>query len=189
MLEILVAVSAYYVYQIIGKFLVPYVEANAFENPLKIISLESVMGCFWEQGWQDGALENWKAVIVFSSAIVLYIRDRPRYVYYRNIVLLSFAIALIVFSAFPLARPRFLPEFGFINTIAQFRPSQYDSRDMAACYNLFAAMPSLHIGWTLLIAVVYLRSTKYRWIKPLGILYPILTFFAIILTLLGYSNA
>ena len=53
---------------------------------------------------------------------------------------------------------------------------------MAAYYNLFAAMPSLHIGWTMLIAVVFLRSTKYRWIKPFGILYPILTFFAITMT-------
>ena len=196
LLELVAIVGAYFIYEVIGKFAIPNVEAIAFENAVRVISWESAMGFFWEQRWQGWAIENWKGVIIFlnwvytlgywpvifTTAIMLYIKDRPRYAYYRNIVLLSFAIALVVFYTFPLAPPRLLPDYGFINTIAQFGPSLYDSRDMAAYYNLFAAMPSLHIGWTLLLGVLFLKSTKYIWLKCFGIIYPILTFFAITMT-------
>ena len=154
------------------------------------------MGLFWEQRWQGWALENAKAVIIFlngvytfgywpiifTTAIVMYIKDRRSYVYYRNIALVSFCLALIVFATLPLAPPRFLPEYGFVNTIELFGPSVYGSRDMAPYYNLFAAMPSLHIGWTLLVGVYLFRRTKYVWLKAFAVLYPTTTFFAITLT-------
>ena len=194
-LELMIVVGAYFVYQIIGKFGIPNVEAVAYENAFRVISFELAMGLFWEQRWQIWAIENFKVVviflnwvytlgywpIIFTTAIILYLKDRPRYVYYRNIVLCSFVLSLIVFSTLPLAPPRFLPEYGFVNTIELFGPSIYGSRDMAPYYNLFAAMPSLHIGWTLLLGVLFLR-TKYIWLKAFGIIYPTLTFFAITIT-------
>ena len=196
LLELVVIVGAYFVYQVIGKFGIPNVETVAYENAFKIISFESAIGLFWEQRWQGWALENARLVIIFlngvytfgywpiifTTAIVMYIKDRPTYAYYRNIVLLSFFLALIAFSALPLAPPRFLPEYGFVNTLELFGPSIYGSRDMAPYYNLFAAMPSLHFGWTLLVGVYLLRRTKYIWLKVFGVVYPTVTFFAITLT-------
>ena len=196
LLELVVIVGAYFVYQVIGKFGIPNVETVAYENAFKIISFESAVGLFWEQRWQGWALENARAVIIFlngvytfgywpiifTTAIVMYIRDRRSYFYYRNIILVSFFLALIVFATLPLAPPRFLPEYGFVNTIELFGPSIYGSRDMAPYYNLFAAMPSLHIGWTLLVGVYLFRRTKYLWLKAFGVMYPTVTFFAITLT-------
>ena len=43
-------------------------------------------------------------------------------------------------------------------------------------------MPSLHIGWTLLIGVMFVRSRVFIWIKAFGVMYPILTFIGIIIT-------
>ena len=195
LLELVVIVGAYFVYQVIGKFGIRDIEAVAFENALRVISWESAMGFFWEQKWQGWAIER-QAVIIFLNwvytfgywpiilltAVIMYIKDRARYVYYRNVVLVSFALALIVFSTLPLAPPRLLPELGFVDTIQQFGPSQYGSRDSAAYYNLFAAMPSLHFGWTLLLGIFFLRRTKHIGLKAFGIIYPTLTFFSIIMT-------
>ena len=196
-LEVVLLVGAYVVYELIGKYGVPNVEAVAFENATRVISWESSMGFFWEQQWQEWALQNFHAAIIFGNwmytfgywpviftiAIALYIKDRARYVYYRNIILVSFILALIVFSLLPTAPPRFLPpEFGFIDTIQIYGPSQYTARDSLIYYNLFAAMPSLHIGWTLLIGVMFLRSKVFIWIKAFGVMYPIITFIGIIIT-------
>ena len=195
LVELMIVVGAYFVYQIIGKFGIPNVEAVAYENAFRVISFEATVGLLWEQRWHVWAIENFKAVIIFlnwvytlgywpiifTTAIIVYIKNRSRYVYYRNIVLCSFALALIVFSTLPLAPPRFLPEYGFVNTIELFGPSIYGSPDMAPYYNMFAAMPSLHLGWTLLLGVLFVR-TKYIWLKAFGVIYPTLTFFAITMT-------
>ena len=193
--ELALLVGAYFIYEVVGKFLIPNVEVIAFVNAKKVIHLESVLGFFWELRWQQWAIVNWQAAIVFfnyiytvaywpiifTTAIIMYIKDRPAYHRYRSVVLLSFVVALILFSAFPLAPPRLLPEYGFIDTIQVFGPAQYGSRDMAAFYNLYAAMPSLHLGWTLLLGIYFFRR-KNKLLKLFGIAYPTLTFFAITLT-------
>ena len=196
-LEVVLIVGAYIVYEFIGKYGVPNVESVAFENAARVISWESSMGFFWEQQWQEWALQNFHAAVIFGNwmytfgywpviftiAIFLYVKDRTRYVYYRNIILVSFVLALIVFSILPTAPPRFLPpEFGFIDTLQIYGPSQYTARDSLIYYNLFAAMPSLHIGWTLLIGFICIRHARFFGLKVFGIIYPTLTFFGIILT-------
>jgi hypothetical protein len=76
-----------------------------------------------------------------------------------------------------------MPEYGFVDTINRFGPSWYGEREMAQVvyYNVFAAMPSLHFGWTLLFGVLYARSGP-MWLKVCGVAYPTLTFFAITIT-------
>ncbi len=57
----------------------------------------------------------------------------------------------------PLAPPRMLSSLGFLDTMAVFGPSAYGG-STATIANQFAAMPSLHVGWALLIAVVVVRT-------------------------------
>ena len=183
------------------KYIISDLETVPFENAIKVTSFELARGLFWELHWQQWALHNAKTVILFfnwvyiitfgpiiaTTAILLYIKDRPKYFYYRNVVLLSFVFALVLFVFFPLAPPRFLPEYGFVDTIQKYGPSWwighswYGSRDTTIYYNVFAAMPSLHFGWTVLFGVLFFR-TKYLWLKVCGVIYPVMTFFAITLT-------
>ena len=167
----------------------------AIANAARVISFELSLGFFWEPHWQEWAIDSSKNILVFlnwsyiftffpviiTSAVIMYFRDRTRYRYYRNVVLLSFIIALIIFALFPLAPPRFMPEYGFVDAIAQYGPTWYASREAAVYYNAFAAMPSLHFGWTVLFGVMFFRSGKLP-LKALGIAYPTLTFFAITMT-------
>ena len=115
-----------------------------------------------------------------TTAIILYVVNRRRYVYYRSVVMLSFVFALLGFMLFPLAPPRMLAG-QFVDTIKDFGPAFYASREFANFYNPYAAMPSLHFSWTILFGVLFLR-TPNMWIKVLGVLYPALTLMAITVT-------
>ena len=80
----------------------------------------------------------------------------------------------------PLAPPRMLPSLGFVDTMTVFGPSAY-SGDAATVSNQFAAMPSLHVGWALLIAVVVIRTANSRW-RWATIAHPVLTTLVVVVT-------
>ena len=195
--EVILLAGVYFVYMFVRKFMIPNIEPGAFENAVKLASFEFATGLLWEPVWQGWAIEhskalviilNWVYIVTFFPVIAItafwvYIKDRPKYFYYRNVILLSFLIALLLFALFPLAPPRFMPEHGFIDSIQRFGPSWYGGSDMASAiyYNEYAAMPSLHFGWTVLFGVLFFRMGPI-WLKVLGVIYPTMTFFAITLT-------
>jgi hypothetical protein len=89
-------------------------------------------------------------------------RPREQYVWARNLLIVQTFLALVVHVAFPLAPPRMFPDWGFVDTMARFGPNAYGGASGAVA-NQFAAMPSLHFGWALLIAHVLAR-TGPRWL-------------------------
>ena len=192
--ELAIIAGAYFIYMYVRALVFDDFGATALANAAKIISLEKSLGFFWEPEWQARAINSAKALVVFfnwayivtfwpillTTGIILYIRDRPRYMYYRNIVLLSFALALIGFILFPLAPPRMVVEH-FVDTIKSFGPTFYAGREFANFYNPYAAMPSLHFSWTVMFGVLLLR-THNKWVKIFGIIYPTITLLAITIT-------
>ena len=193
--ELSIIFGAYFLYMFIRKYLIPNIELTAFENAARVVTIEGAFGVLWELEWQSWAVKSAKAIvivlnwayiitfwpIIIATGVVLYIVNHGRYIYYRNIILISFVLALMLYAAFPLAPPRYLADLGFIDTIQRFGPTWYGSREMQVYYNAFAAMPSLHFAWTVLFGVLFLR-TNNPWIKPMGIIYPTVTFFAITIT-------
>ncbi len=195
--QVMVIAGTYFVYMFVRRFMITDIEPVAFANAVKLVSFEFARGFLLEPQWQAWAIENSKALIIFLNwvyiftffpiiavtAVIVFIKDRPRYFYYRNVILLSFVFALTLFAVFPLAPPRLMPEHGFVDTIQQFGPTWYGGTDMAAAiyYNVYAAMPSLHFGWTILLGVLFLRMGP-KWLKVAGVIYPTMTFLAITLT-------
>ena len=192
--ELAIIAGAYWIYMYTRSLAFYDFKATAIENAGRIISLEKSLGLFWEPKWQAWAIESARALVVFfnwtyiftfwpiilATGTILYVVNRPRYRYYRNIVLISFALALIGFALFPLAPPRMMVDH-FVDTIKAFGPTFYASREFANFYNPYAAMPSLHFSWTVMFGVLFLR-TPNKWVKVLGILYPTTTLLAITIT-------
>lgn len=193
--EALLLSAAYFLYMFTRKLAFPDVEMMAFQNAEKIISFEASLGFFWEWELQKWLMERAKDVVLFfnwsyiltywpviiPAALIIYKWQFSSYIYYRNVLLISLFVALLVFALFPLAPPRMISHAGFIDTIQSIGPSQYNSRETQVYYNAFAAMPSLHFGWTIMFGVIFFR-TGIRWLKVMGVLYPSLTFFAIVVT-------
>jgi hypothetical protein len=192
--ELLVVVVAYFAYMYTRYLVFDDVQVIAVANAKNVISLEQSLGLFWEPQWQQWALTsarflvvffNWAYIITFgpiiiATALILYFANRARYRYYRNIVLLSFVFALVAFMLFPLAPPRMMAGH-FVDTIKSFGPVFYASREFANFYNPYAAMPSLHFGWTVMFGILFLR-TPNKWVRIFGVIYPTMTLFAITIT-------
>ena len=169
-------------------------ESVAVGNAEMVIAAEQSLGFFWESGWQNWAIDNAPSLVVFfnwvyiitywpiilAMALTMYLTKRGTYYYYRNVVFINLLLALIIFMLFPLAPP-FKESVYFVDTIQTYGPRFYGSPQMAVYYNTLAAMPSLHFSWTVILGVLFFRTLKGGF-KAVGILYPVLTFFAIVIT-------
>ena len=192
--ELAIVAGAYWVYMITRAVAFDDLGATAMSNAGTIISLEQSLGFFWEPEWQAWAISSAKALVIFfnwayivtfwpillTTSVILYVANRNRYKYYRNVVLISFILALLGFMLFPLAPPRMMAEH-FVDTIKAFGPAFYASREFGSFYNPYAAMPSLHFSWTVLFSVLFLR-TPNKWLKIFGVIYPAMTLLAITVT-------
>ncbi|NYD56624.1 hypothetical protein BKA08_000862 [Nocardioides marinisabuli] len=107
-------------------------------------------------------------------------RPRAEYAWARNLLATLTFLGLVLHVAFPLAPPRMFPEWGFVDTMAVWGPSAYDGAS-AAVANQYAAMPSLHIGWALLIALVLVR-TGPRPLAAVAVLHAAVTVLVVVVT-------
>ena len=107
-------------------------------------------------------------------------RPRAQYLWARNLIVVQTFLGLALHVSFPLAPPRMFPQWGFVDTMSVIGPSAYDGASASAA-NQFAAMPSLHIGWALLIAVVLVRTAP-RPLAVLAVLHAAITIFVVLIT-------
>jgi hypothetical protein len=121
---------------------------------------------------------------------------------WRNSLAIMTGLAIVGFALFPLMPPRLLdkpcdhyggaciasdvrPEggFGFTDTLSEYGgPWSFDSDEMASISNQYAAMPSMHIGWSTWCAVAVWPLLRRRWQRAVVFLYPLATLFCIIVT-------
>jgi len=107
-------------------------------------------------------------------------RPRAEYRWARNLVAIVTGAALVVHIFYPLAPPRMFPQWGFIDTMATFGPNAYAGTS-GAMANQFAAMPSLHIGWAAIIAVV-IHRTGPKWLAWVATAHLALTVIVVVVT-------
>jgi len=99
----------------------------------------------------------------------------------RNTLVAVSAVGMVIHLLFPLAPPRMLkPMFGFIDTGRIIGPNPYDL-GIAEAANQIAAMPSLHVGWSLIVAigVIWMFESKWRW---LVLIHPAVTTVVVVVT-------
>ena len=90
-------------------------------------------------------------------------------------------IALFGFAFFPLAPPRLLPGGNYSDTVVVFHTwGSWGDQSVSAHSNLYAAMPSMHIGWSLWVAISVIFLARRTWVRVLAGLYPVATLFVII---------
>jgi PAP2 superfamily len=126
---------------------------------------------------------NWYYATVHFTALGvlllwLFVRHRQRYPEVRNVLVLLTASSLLI-QAIPVAPPRLLPGLGYVDTAARYGQSVYNLSGITV--DQLAAMPSVHVGWALLVAWAVLRvsAARYRWWV---LAHPILTVFVVVAT-------
>lgn len=167
---------------------------TAYRNAERVIGLEQSAGVFVEPQLQVAVIRHgWLAEVLgyiyiyghwpvlLATLLWLLIRHRDSYRRFRDAMLLSGAVGLVIFTVFPVAPPRFLTAYGFVDTVTE-RTSAYRVLQPPAFVNQYAAVPSLHFGWNLLMGIA-IASLGGHWIVRLfGWLMPVLMLAAIVLT-------
>jgi hypothetical protein len=117
--------------------------------------------------------------VLIGCLIWLFIRHRGRYWQVRTTVVLFTAGALLI-QLIPVAPPRLLPGDGMIDTALHYGQSVYGPNTGIDADQL-SAMPSVHVGWALLVAVAVVTTARSRW-RWLALAYPALTALAVTVT-------
>lgn len=192
--EIVVVVSAFLIYFLIRGLVVGRA-GEAMVRGFNVIDLEQRIGIYWELEMQSWILDHYWLIklmnglyfwghmpLVIVTAVWLYARHRRAYRLARNAFLASGAIGVVIYWAFPVAPPRLIPFGGFIDTMAAFDRVGYNAQETKAFVNEFAAIPSLHFGWSLLLGAIVAYEGKRPLFWVLGALWPIAMFFSVVMT-------
>jgi hypothetical protein len=180
--------------------------SHAFRNAEHVIHLQKAVGLFFELHVQH-AFADWGRwffwfwnvyygtfhfVVTGGVLIWVYRRHPVRYPRWRNTLGGTTALALVGFSAFPLMPPRLLDAGGqygwyssyhFVDTLARYGGVwSFDSGTVQSVSNQYAAMPSLHVGWSLWCCWAVYPMLRHRWSRVLFLAYPPATTFAIVVT-------
>jgi membrane-associated phospholipid phosphatase len=185
--------GAYYLYRLVRGF-VDGQAGLAFENARTVVDVERSLGLFFEPGLQAWArgeewlllAANWMYVnshfvVTTTFLIWLYIARNHAFYYVRNMFMVAMGLALALYVAFPTAPPRFMPEWGFTDTVATF-VGEGAENSANALYNPYAAVPSMHVAFALMIAIPAFFLVRNRVLKALWGAYPAVVSFVVMAT-------
>lgn len=186
--------SCYLGYQIV-RGLADGSAATAFWNATKVIALENTLNVFVEpavQTWSRGndlviGFADWMYInshylVTFSVLVFIYLRRNGSFYFIRNMFLAAMALALVGYALYPTAPPRLMPEWGFTDTIALATGTRVDNEKVSALLNLYAAVPSMHVCFSLMIGGSMFALARRQWAKALWLCYPLLVTWVVVAT-------
>jgi hypothetical protein len=193
LLEAGLILAAYFVYGWV-RGLVEGHTGDAIHRAQQLVRLEHTLHIYHEkainhfvasQHWLAYICNYWYAIMHFLVTIAVgvwiywkhpeWARQLRTAWYAMNVV------AIFGFAFLPLAPPRLLPGGGFIDTVVKFHTwGSWGSKSVSKDANLYAAMPSMHIGWSLWVAFAVVLMARRTWVRVLGALYPVATLFVIV---------
>jgi hypothetical protein len=194
--ELLLVLGLFLVYKF-GRQLANGHTDEAFRNADRVWDLEravhlpgegSVQGLLLHSETLVHIANTYYASVHFPATLALlvflYLRRPRHYVWTRRVLAALTAAALVLHLTFPLAPPRMLAAAHLVDTAQVYGPSVYAARpDTDTMANQFAAMPSLHFGWALMVAIGLIVATRSRR-RWLWLLHPLLT----LLVIVGTAN-
>jgi membrane-associated phospholipid phosphatase len=110
--------------------------------------------------------------LLVTAGVLLWLHQRrpAAFPFVRTTLLFASALALVGYFAFPTAPPR-LAGIGVVDTISNGHVN-LNGGLLSSFYNPYAAVPSMHVGYALIVAVALLRYGRGRLARVLALLYP-----------------
>jgi hypothetical protein len=167
--------------------------AGAMQNAMDIIRFEQQFGIAWERSVQDVVVGSrllldavnavymyghWPVIII--AGVLLFRQRRDEYYRLRNAFLLSGVVGLVIFALFPVAPPR-LTDMPLVDTVTQHAEG-YRQIVPPELVNQYAAMPSFHAGWNVLIGIAVFRATRNVLLRGLAVAGPLAMVAAVVAT-------
>ena len=166
---------------------------RAFANASAVFRFETGLGIDWEGTVQSAVLRSQTLVdaanavyiyghwpVLIGAGVLLYRFRRPSYYRLRNVCLITGLVGLVIFALFPVAPPR-LTDLSVIDTVT--RDSEgYRQILPPDLVNQYAAMPSFHAGWNLLVGIVIFGATRHWLLRAFAVGMPAAMAFAVVAT-------
>jgi hypothetical protein len=194
--QVLLFAAAYLAYRLVRGFVEGDASA-AFAHARDLISLERSMHFFVEpsvQAWASGShalmevlswlYVNAQTTVTFGALLYLYLRHNRSFYFVRNMFMIAMFIALIGYTVFPTAPPRFMPEWGFIDSVSDFTGVNVSHASASAnvLFNPYAAVPSMHVACAVMLGWSFARLASNRIVKVLWALWPLFITFMTVIT-------
>jgi hypothetical protein len=193
--EILLIAVSYWTYSLIRNA-VPEQKAEALSNADWLWRLENHLGIAVEDSvnhamnsvtWLIIGMNYYYATLHFVvtlGVLVWLYRSHPgRYAATRLALFATTGVALLGYYFFPLAPPRLMNGGDFVDTVVVHHTwGSMASGDLKDMSNQYAAMPSMHIGWSLWCGLTIFALSTVPWARVLGLLYPVTTLVVIVAT-------
>jgi hypothetical protein len=165
----------------------------SFSHARDLVSAERSLGLLFEPNVQHWAVSaGWPAEVArwgyanlhFKGSClmlaVIYFGYRRSYGFVRNAVFAAMAISVIGYAFFPTAPPRFLPELGLDPSSAVTGNDPLLSRPGDPLFNPFAAVPSMHVGLSVILAWSLAMLVRPRPLRALLFAYPLLMTYVVV---------
>lgn len=193
--QVLLFFLAYNGYRIVrGAAEDPVGAAIAFDHARRLIGIEQSLGLFVEpavQAWTQGTgfledVASWVYINAQTSVSVgslayLYLFHNRSFYFVRNMFMVAMFLALVGYTLYPTAPPRFFPEWGFQDSVSSFVGVTSQS-SVNALFNPYAAVPSMHVAFALMIGVPLARLSRNRLARWFWGIYPLLVVYVIVAT-------
>ncbi|MEV6589362.1 phosphatase PAP2 family protein [Streptomyces acidicola] len=193
--EILLIAVSYWTYSLIRNA-VPEQKQEALSNADWIWKAEQRLGIAVEDSvnhavnsvkWLVVGMNYYYAtlhfVVTLGVLVWLYRRHPGRYAATRLVLFATTAVALVGYYFYPLAPPRLMTNGGFVDTVLVHQTwGSMASGDLKHMSNQYAAMPSMHIGWSAWCGLTIYALASVPWARVLGLLYPATTLVVIVAT-------
>lgn len=167
----------------------------AFDNARGVISLERTLNIFVEpaiQAWATSSgflidASSWLYVnaqtsITLGALVFIYLFRNDSFYFVRNMMIIGMGIAICGYVLFPTAPPRFFPEWGFQDSVSTMFGVESGDTKVDTLFNPYAAIPSMHVGFSLMIGWSLARLVEHPLLKAAWRLYPFLVVFVIVAT-------
>jgi membrane-associated phospholipid phosphatase len=165
----------------------------AVEHARDLVSLEQQVGIDVEHSLQAPVtashlletVANWVYIwghwpVIIATMIWLTWRHREVFLRLRDAMMISGALGMVVFVTYPVAPPRLVP-LGLVDTVTE-NSQAYRVLQPPAFTNQFAAMPSLHAGWDLLVGIAIVTAATTVILRVVGFFLPALMMFSVVAT-------
>ncbi|WP_332661718.1 phosphatase PAP2 family protein [Aeromicrobium sp.] len=121
---------------------------------------------------------HWPIIIVTMIWLLRWHSDVFRRL--RDAMMLSGGVGMVIYATYPVAPPR-LAGLGLIDTVSE-QSQSYRVLQPPAFVNQYAAMPSLHAGWDLLVGISIVTASSTFALRVIGYAMPTLMAVAVVLT-------
>jgi hypothetical protein len=167
---------------------------TAFANGRAVIDFEQSTGTFFEEGLQNWALQftwivdvanfaymNSHFVVTTVFMVWLYLYRNEHFYFVRNMFMIAMGLALVGYALVPTAPPRFFEELGFVDTLDKVSVN-HDSALVQMFVNPYAAIPSMHCAFSLMIGASGVLVCRHAISRALWCAYPLFVFFVVVVT-------